>query len=287
LLEDLLTRNDLQHLLLIGAYRDNEVSTTHPLVRKLDAIRQAGAAVQDIVLTPLGRDDLRQLLVDSLHCESECAAPLADLLHEKTTGNPFFAIQFVSTLADEGLLVFDYGEGRWAWDLHRIHAKDYTDNVVELMVGKLNRLPVNAREALKQFACMGNSAEFEMLAMAYEKSIEELDQHLWGAVRTGLIFRSDNSYRFLHDRVQEAAYSMIPQQLRAAAHLRIGMLLAAHTPAAKREEAIFEIVNQLNRGTHLLNSVEDRERVAELNLIAGRRAKVSTAYASALKYLRG
>ena len=122
--------------------------------------------------------------------------------------------------------------------------------------------------------------------MAYEKSIEELHQHLWEAVRTGLIFRSDDSYRFLHDRVQEAAYSMIPQQLRSAAHLRIGMLLAAHTPAAKREEAIFEIVNQLNRGSHLITSVEDRERVAELNLIAGRRAKISTAYDSALKYLR-
>ena len=117
LLEDLLTSNDLQHLLLIGAYRDNEVNATHPLVRKLDAIRQAGAAVQDIVLTPLGRDDLGQLLADSLHCEPERAAPLAELIHEKTTGNPFFAIQFISALADEGLLTFDYGEGRWVWDL--------------------------------------------------------------------------------------------------------------------------------------------------------------------------
>ena len=286
LLEDLLTRDDLRHLFLIGAYRDNEVSATHPLVRKLDAIRLAGAAVEDIVLTPLGQDDLRQLMADSLHCEPERAAPLAGLIHEKTTGNPFFAIQFISTLAEEGLLSFGYSEGRWVWDMNRIHAKGYTDNVVELMVGKLNRLSGNTQEALKQFACMGNSAEFDMLAMAYEKSIEELHQDLWESVRAGLIFRSDASYRFLHDRVQEAAYSMIPQDLRPAAHLRIGMLLAARTPAAKREEAIFEIVNQLNRGSHLLTSVEDRERVAELNLVAGRRAKVSTAYASALKYLR-
>ena len=285
LLEDLLTRDDLRRLLLIGAYRDNEVSATHPLMRKLDAIRQAGAAVEDIVLTPLGQDDLGQLLVDSLHCEPGGAAALANLIHEKTTGNPFFAIQFISTLGEEGLLSFDYGEGRWGWDLNRIHAKGYTDNVVELMVGKLNRLPANTQEALKQFACMGNSAEFDMLAMAYEKSTEELHQNLWEAVRTGLIFRSDDAYRFLHDRVQEAAYSMIPQDLRSAAHLRIGMLLAEHTPAAKREEAIFEIVNQLNRGSQLLISVEDRERVADLNLVAGRRAKISTAYASALKYL--
>ncbi len=285
LLEDLLIQTDLHHLMLIGAYRDNEVNATHPLVRKLDAIRQSGAAVQDIVLTPLRRDDLLQLLVDSLRCETERVDPLATLIHEKTTGNPFFAIQFISALSDEGLLTFDYGAGRWVWDLNRIHAKGYTDNVVELMVGKLNRLPLDTQEALKQFACMGNSAEFDMLAMAYERSIEDLHQHLWEAVRTELIFRSDDSYRFLHDRVQEAAYSMIPQQLRPAAHLRIGMLLAEHTPEAKREEFIFEIVNQLNRGSHLLTSAEDRERVAELNLIAGRRAKVSTAYASALKYL--
>jgi PAS domain S-box-containing protein len=285
LLEDLLTRDDLQHLLLIGAYRDNEVSPTHALMRKLDAIRQAGAAVQDIVLAPLTRDDIGQLLVDSLRCEPRHAAPLAKLIHDKTTGNPFFAIQFLSTLAEEGLLSFDYGQGRWSWDLNRILAKGYTDNVVELMVGKLSRLPPQTRQALQRFACMGNSAEFDMLQMAFQESGEELHEDLWEAVRHGLIFRSEVAYRFLHDRVQEAAYSLIPKELRAEAHLRIGMLLAAHTPEAKREEAIFEIVNQLNRGAHLITSAAERERVAELNLVAGRRAKLSTAYESALKYL--
>jgi PAS domain S-box-containing protein len=286
LLEDLLTRSDLQHLLLIGAYRDNEVSPTHPLMRKLEAIRKAGAAVQDIVLAPLSRDDLCQLLDDSLHCESGHAAPLARLIHDKTSGNPFFAIQFLGTLAEEELLTFDYGEGRWSWDLSRILSKGYTDNVVELMVGKLSRLPLPTQKALQRFACMGNSAEFDMLQMAFQDSFEALHDQLWEAVRNGLIFRSDASYRFLHDRVQEAAYSLIPKDLRAEAHLRIGTLLAAHTPAAKREEAIFEIVNQLNRGSNLIASAEERERVAELNLIAGRRAKNSTAYDSALKYLR-
>jgi PAS domain S-box-containing protein len=286
LLEDLLTRNNLQHLLLIGAYRDNEVDPTHPLVRTLEAIRQAGAAVQDIALTPLSCDDLGKLLVDSLHCQPERAAPLADLIHEKTTGNPFFAIQFISTLADDRLLKFDYRARRWVWDLLRIRAKGFTDNVVELMVEKLKRLPPETQKVLQQFACIGNSAQFEMLRIAYQCSVEDMHDHLLDAVRSGLIFRADNSYGFLHDRVQEAAYSLIPKELRAEAHLRIGMLLAEHTPAEKREEAIFEIVNQLNRGSHLIPSVEDRDRVAELNLIAGRRAKLSTAYDSALKYLR-
>ncbi len=286
LLEDLLTHTDLRHLLLIGAYRDNEVSVTHPLVRKLDAIRQAGAIVQDIVLAPLGRDDLGQLLADSLHGEPERSAPLAELIHEKTTGNPFFAIQFISTLADEGLLTFDYGEGRWLWDLRRIHAKGFTDNVVELMIGKLNRLPIETQKALQQFACMGNSAGFEMLRMVYPGSIEDMHDALWEAVRSGLIFRGDDAYRFLHDRVQEAAYSQIAKGLRAEAHLRIGLLLVEHTPPSKRDEAIFEIVNQLNRGAHLIASSEERERVAALNLSAGKRAKSATAYDAALKYFR-
>ncbi len=285
LMEDLLTRTDVQHLLLIGAYRDNEVDPTHPLMRKLGAMGQAGAVLQNIVLAPLTREDLGQLIADSLHCERERVMPLAQLVHEKTTGNPFFAIQFITALAEEALLTFDYGAARWSWDLNRIHAKGYTDNVVDLMVGKLNRLPVETQKALQQLACMGNSAEFAMLGMIYQDSQEEMHAQLWEAVRTGLVFRAEASYRFLHDRVQEAAYSLIPEELRAEAHLRIGRLLAAHTPPERLEEGIFEIVNQLNRGSHLVTSTEERERVAELNFIAGKRAKISTAYASALRLL--
>jgi len=285
LIEDLLTRPDVQHLMLIGAYRDNEVDPTHPLMRRLEAIRQAGAIVKDIVLAPLAYEELRQLVADSLHCEPERAKPLAQLIHDKTAGNPFFAIQFFSALAEENLLTFDHAGRRWSWDLNRIHAKGYTDNVVDLMVGKLNRLPVETVNALKQLACLGNSAEFARMALVYEESSEELHSDLQEALRTGLVLHSEGAYRFLHDRVQEAAYSLIPEHLRAEAHLRIGRLLAQHTPPEKREELIFEIVNQLNRGAALITSQDEREQLAELNLIAGKRAKASTAYASALNYL--
>jgi predicted ATPase/GAF domain-containing protein len=285
LLEDLLTRPDLQHLLLIGAYRDNEVDPSHPLMRKLEVMRHAGAILQTITLAPLTRDNLERLVADSVHCEPQRAGPLAQLVHDKTAGNPFFAIQFICALTEEALLTFDHSEGRWSWDLNRVHAKGYTDNVVDLIVGKLNRLPVETQKALQQLACLGNSAEFVMLRMVYQDSSEEMHGQLWEAVRAGLIFRSEDSYRFLHDRVQEAAYSLIPQELRAETHLRIGRLLAAHTPSEKQEEGIFDIVNQFNRGSHLIVAVEERERVAELNFVAGRRAKLSTAYASALKYL--
>jgi PAS domain S-box-containing protein len=286
LLEDLLTRSDLQHLMLIGAYRDNEVDAMHPLVRKLEAVKNTGARIlEEITLAPLASEHLSQLIADALRCEPERAAPLAQLVHEKSGGNPFFALQFISALAEEGLLAFDHAAARWSWDLNRINAKGYTDNVVDLMVGKLSRLPVETQAALQQLACLGNTAEITILSIVHRTSEEEIHSDLWEAVLLELIVRLEGVYRFVHDRVQEAAYSLIPADLRAAAHLRIGRLLAAQTPPEKREEQIFEIVNQLNRGTALITARDEREQLAEFNLIAGKRAKSSTAYASALTYL--
>ena len=238
-----------------------------------------------ITLGPLDREDLGRLIADSLHCEPERVTLLAQLVHEKTGGNPFFAIQFISALAEEGLLAFDLAGAQWFWDLSRIRAKGYTDNVVELMVGKLNRLPLETQKALQEFASLGNTTEISTLAIVHGTSEKEIHSDLWEAMRLEFIVRLKGSYRFVHDRVQEAAYSLIPEELRAEAHLRIGRLLAAQTPPEKREESIFEIVNQFNRGAASITSRDEREKLAELNLLAGERAKASTAYASALKYL--
>ena len=284
-LADLLTQADVQRLLVIGAYRDNEVDSAHPLMRKLDAVRKAGAFVQEISLAPLAPEDLGRLIADTLNCAPGDAAPLARLVHEKTSGNPFFAIQFISALAEEGLLRFDHDAARWRWELDRLHVKGYTDNVVDLMVGRLTRLPVATQAALQQLACLGNVAKITMLSVVLGKSEDDVRSDLWDAVRLELVELMEGSYKFIHDRVQEAAYSLIPERLRAEAHLRIGRLLTAHTPAEKREEGIFEIVNQLNRGAALITSRDEREQLAELNLIAGQRAKATTAYASALTYL--
>jgi PAS domain S-box-containing protein len=285
LLGDLLTRPGVRHLMLIGAYRDNEVDAAHPLLRKLETIRKTGARVQEIVLAPLTREDLGRLIADSLHCETDRITPLAQVVHEKTAGNPFFAIQFISALAEQGLLAFDHDEGRWYWDLNRIHAKGYTDNVAELMVEKLIRLPLETRKALREFACLGNSTDISTLSIVQDSSKEKVHADLWEAMRLDLVVRFKGSYKFIHDRVQEAAYSLIPEAERPAAHLRIGRRLAAHTPAEKQEEAIFEIVNQFNRGVALITSQEEREQLAELNLHAGERAKAASAYVSTLKYL--
>ena len=285
LVGDLLTQPEVRHLLLIGAYRDNEVDAAHPLLRKLEAIRQAGARLQEISLAPLARADVRQLIADALRCGRQEAAPLARLVHEKTGGNPFFTIQFLHALDDEGWLRFDHEAGHWQWDLDRIHAKGYTDNVVDLMTGKLTRLPTETQTTLQLLACLGNVADIATLCLIRGTSEQALHADLWAAVRQELILHLEGVYKFVHDRVQEAAYSLIPTDLRAAAHLRIGRVLATHTPPEQREEAIFEIVNQLNRGAALITARDEREQLAELNLMAGKRAKRSTAYASALTYL--
>jgi PAS domain S-box-containing protein len=285
-LEELLSQSDVGQLMLIGAYRDNEVDASHPLMRRLVSIRNTGAIIEEIALEPLTGEDLARLVVDSFHCEPERATPLASLIQQKTAGNPFFAIQFISALVEERLVHFDYGGGRWVWDLSSIQAEGYTQNVVDLMVGKLNRLSPETQKALQLLACIGNSADFAMLKMVYQGSGEEMHDRLWPAVQAGVILRTDHSYKFLHDRVQEAAYSLIPESSRAEVHVGIGRLLLAHTPPEKLDENIFEIVNQFNRGSHLIGSSEERGRLAELNVIAGRRAKVSTAYRSALSYFR-
>jgi PAS domain S-box-containing protein len=286
LIEDLLIRSDLQHLILIGAYRDNEIDAAHPLARKLVSMRSAGANVQEIALAPLASEHLGQLTADALRCPAERAAPLAQLVHGRTGGNPFFAIQFLSALADEGLLRFDHDMAHWSWDLERIHAKGYTDNVVGLMVGKLARLPAETLRAVQQLACVGGSADIAMLSIAFGMSEEQVHADLWEAVRQELVERLKGSYKFVHDRVHEAAYSLIPEPARAPAHLHIGRLLAAQTLPERQQETIFEIVNQLNRGVTLIADRDERERLAAFNLIAGRRAKRAAAYASACTYLR-
>jgi PAS domain S-box-containing protein len=284
LLEDLLTRSDLKHLMLIGAYRDNEVDAAHPLTRRLDAIKTAGGTVKEITLAPLGREHLGPLLADALRCEPERAAPLAQLVLEKTGGNPFFAIQFMFSLAEEGMLAFDHDAARWSWDLDRIHAKRYTDNVVDLMLGKLTRLPAATQTALRQMACLGNIAETAMLSIVLGTSERQVHAALWPSVRQELVEPRAGAYRFVHDRFQEAAYALIPEGERPAAHLQIGRLLAARTAPEAIEENVFEIVSQLNRGAALITAAAERENLAELNLLAGRRAKVATAFAMALAH---
>jgi hypothetical protein len=284
LIEDLLTQSDIRHLVLIGAFRSNEVDSSHALIRRLETIRKAGVPVSEIVLAPLTRIDLSEFATDCFHCEPERAAPLVELIHEKTAGNPFFAIQFISALVDEGLFTFDYRDRQWSWHLTRIQAKGYSDNVVDLMVDKLSRLPIKTQQALQLLACMGNSVKWAILEMVSQQPTEEMDRDLWEASRVGLILRTEQSCQFLHDRIREAAYSLISDDVRAEAHLRIARLLATRVSPEKREETIFDIVNQLNLGVSAATDANAKTQIARFNLQAGLRAKASTAYPSACSY---
>jgi PAS domain S-box-containing protein len=285
LLEDLATQPDVRHLLLVGAYRDNEVGPSHPLMRTLEAIRKAGARVQEIVLCPLGENDIRQLAADAMRCESERVLPLAQLVQEKTGGNPFFAIQFFIELADEGLLAFDPVTRAWQWQIDRIRAKNYADNVVDLMVGKLKRFTGTSQEALKQLACLGNVAPIANLAPVHGTTEAAMHAALWEAVHAGLVFREDGAYRFLHDRIQQAAYSLIADEQRADVHLRIGRALLADMTADELAEHLFDVANQFNRGAARLIDRDEKTQVAAIDLRAGRKAKASAAFESACVYL--
>ncbi len=284
-LKDLFVHGDLRHLLVVGAYRNNEVDASHPLFGTLATIRASGVPTQEIVLQPLASEHLERLVTDALQCAPTRAVPLTRILHQRTAGNPFFALQFLSSLADEGLLSFDHAAGRWSWEINRVQAKGYTENVIELVIGKLSRLPVVTQLVLQRFACIGNTSTPALLEVICEQPFESVRDALSHAVRAGLVIGAEHTYRFLHDRVQEAAYTLIAEQDRATMHLQMARLLLEKTPLEQREESIFDIVSQFNRASHLVITRTEREQVAALNLLAAKRAKASTAYASALAYL--
>ena len=285
LLEQVFTDPDMRHLMLVGAYRDNEVTASHPLMRILELLHRSGQDFREIVLSPLTPDDVGRLVADCLHAKSERVQPLAELVFEKTRGNPFFVIQFVIALEERGLLTFDPKSATWDWDLVRIKGQGFTDNVIDLMAVKLDSLPANTQAAIRLLACLGNAADIATLALVYGKPEKALHTALEDAVRAGLIFRFDTSYAFVHDRVHEAAYELIDQEERPSVHLNVGRTLVSHLSMGEIDDRIFEIVDQFNRGASLIDLPKERERAAELNLRAGKRAKEATAYSSALTYL--
>lgn len=299
LLEVLVTDPDSRSLFVIGAYRDNEVDDSHPLRATLRAAGKAGARVSEITLSPLSRADVGRLVADSLREDSRRVAPLVDLVLEKTDGNPFFVNEFLLSLRDEGLL--SRAQGAWTWDIERIHRRAMTNNVVELMAGKLKRL--DGSRVVELAACVGGVFELSMLAVVNEKSPAETARELWPAVEQGLVLplsegykflltyegdelppeAADVGFKFLHDRVQQAAYSLIAADLRTELHLRIGRLLLDSRP--EPGDLLFDVVGHLNQATALISSPAERLRLAELNLQAGKKAAASTAYAPALAYL--
>ncbi|THD56728.1 AAA family ATPase, partial [Phenylobacterium sp.] len=285
LLEHLATHSDVKGLLLIGAYRTGEVEPSHPLRESIEAIRQSKVEVREIALAPLSIEDIGQFVAEALHCKPQAARPLARLLHERTAGNPFFAVQFLASLALEDLLVFDSDALAWRWDIDRIRAKNYSDNVVGLMTEKLGRLSVATQDALIDLAGLGNTADVATLALVRGQSEDTLQAMVAEAVVAGLIVLQSDAYAFLHDQIQQAAYSLIPEDRRAGFHLRLGRALLDGLSPDALNDRVFDVASQLNRGADELTDPEDMRRVARLNLQAGRKAKESAAHASASAFL--
>lgn len=287
-------------ILVIGAFRDNEVDAAHPLTTMRKELRSTGIQERFINLQPLGLDDIRRLIVDALRCSSEQASPLAEMCFLKTQGNPFFLKQFLQTLYDEGLFKFDTRQGSWAWDVQQIGNQGMTDNVVELMAGKIKKLPEATQEALKIAASIGNTFDLKTLAIVKEQSPSATTRDLWEALLSGLIVTKDDTYEvtwgstldtnvtyhFLHDRVQQAAYALIDEARLESLHLKIGRLLLQNTQHDALDEQLFNIVSQLNLGKSLINDPAERLRLAHLNLKAGKKAKASAAYDGAVCFLR-
>jgi predicted ATPase/signal transduction histidine kinase len=272
----------MHYFFLIGAYRNNEVSPSHPLRLAIDLIQQSHPMISDISLSPLSEADTNELLADTFHCSPEHTKSLTRLIHEKTAGNPFFMVQLLMTLVQQNQIFFDSKDEIWKWEIQRIEALEHSDNVVDWMVEKLKRLPRDSQEALMVGACLGDQFDVETLHFSLQFDPQPL---LKIALEEGLLFQFDSTYRFRHDRVRDAAYSLIPSQHRSQFHLRVGRQLAARLKAPEMSNRLFEIANQFNQGIALISEPSERLQVAEINLRAGKKAKMSGASLSACFYL--
>lgn len=317
LIELLITDSDSEYLLIIGAYRDNEVDVTHPLMQALEQLEKEGARVNNISLQPLEIQYINQLIADTLNCSTEKSKKLAYLVTSKTQGNPFFLTQLLQYLYRENLLLFDHQKNDWQWNLKEIERIGITDNVVDLTIDKITKLDEKTQKVLQLAACIGNQFNLEILSIVNNKSQITTAKKLQPAIEAGLILPLSNDYKipllwsqkeisrntstisdafipkipkyipykFLHDRVQQAAYALIPEDEKKAVHLQVGRLLIRRIKENELEENIFDIVNHLNEGTELIVGHSERDNLAKLNLQASKKAKASTAYKQALRYL--
>lgn len=293
LLNVLMSNKELNYFMCICAYRDNEVNSEHPFIVTVAGIREKGGNVSEIKIGNLGKENAQQLISDSINLPIDATHSLSDLVFDKTHGNAFFVTQFLKNLAEESLLYFDHENRKWKWNIEKINERNITDNVVELLAGKIVFLPEETLEYLKVAACIGNKFDTETLKAGHDQktesinSSEELDavlEALRAALVEGYITPAGHQFRFIHDRIQQAVYSLIPDEEKSAFHYRIGTLLLSRASEKQLENQLFEIVNQLNQGLELIDSEEEKERIADLNLRAGIKAKDSSAFQPSLAY---
>ncbi|MCP4291084.1 MAG: AAA family ATPase, partial [bacterium] len=304
LIEYLLEAPDLGYLCLIGAYRHNEVEAGHPLLSSLEEVEKKRPLCH-LFLEPLAEVHITRLVAETVHCDLETVAPLSALVSAKTRGNPFFVNALLKNLYQEGVFNFLGDEGRWVWDLEKINQMDVTDNVLKFMIGQVRKLPPETQRTLQLAACIGNHFDLQTLALIDELTLTATAEALLPAITEGIIVPlSDQyrlvhlqeqdreeldfgvSYKFQHDRVQQAAYALLTEEEKTTLHLKIARLLQAHTTAEQLEERLIEIVRHFNEGRKLIVDEEERENLSLLNLQASKKAKKSNAYWPAFEYAR-
>ncbi|MHB9148040.1 MAG: protein kinase domain-containing protein [Candidatus Amoebophilus sp.] len=278
----LLQQPNVSHLLWIGAYRDTEVTSSHPALQAIATLQEAFIRVQTLTLTPLSLFSLCQWIADSLQKSLTDIHPLAELIFQKTAGNPFFVKLFLQSLYDEQLLTFA-PQTHWQWDLNKIRQHPATENIITLMTYQIQQLPPATQKALSIASCLGHRLALNTLQVAMADSQDTVYQALQPALNSGIMIQINNELHFAHDRVQEAAYHLLPETTKSHTHLTIGQRLLASS--AGEEGLLFEVLAQFNRGRLLVNEPKERLRIAHLNLKAAQKAKQATAYAAALDYL--
>ena len=302
MIELIMSDDQMQSLLLIGAYRDKEVNSYHPFSNTIERLQEKGATINKITLTPLDIKQTAQLIADSLYRDRESVASLAKLLHSKTAGNPFFINEFLQTIYQENLLAIDRQKHRWQWDIAGIEALGITNNVVELMIERLEKLPEPVKQVLCLAACIGSNFDLHTLSAISEKSPAETFANLLPAIQSQLLKANSNlqataediidstlviqDYKFSHDRFQQAAYTLMDDDRKKAVHLRLGKLLLGNSQEAERAKRIFDIADHFNKGRELISNLLEKEELLVLNLRAGKKAKEATAYATAREYLK-
>jgi len=302
-----------EYLFILGAYRDNEVFPAHPLNLTLEEISKTSANLNIITLAPLTPKEINRLVADTLSCGVDLAEPLAQLVYQKTKGNPFFTNQFLKFLHDNEFIEFNFDLGYWQCDITQIQEQFLANDAVELMTAKLHQLPEATQEMLKLAACIGNPFDLGTLAIVSELSPTQAARSLLAALQEGLVLptsqiykfyleeitsdreesdikTTDSSplpnYKFLHDRVQQAAYGLIPEEKQQEIYLKIGKLLLRSTPEAQKQERIFAIVDALNLAVSIIVDPVLKEELIGLNLLASQQAKIVAAYNTSFKYLQ-
>jgi predicted ATPase/class 3 adenylate cyclase/tRNA A-37 threonylcarbamoyl transferase component Bud32 len=310
LVNRLMTSHELSHLFFIGAYRDNEVDQAHPLSLTLREI-QSKRVVEHLVLQPLSLSATDQLTKDTLLCDASRSGELSQILYEKSAGNPFFTIELLKNLKDREIIYFHAEKGCWNWDIEAVKNINYSDNVIGILVANQSRLDPSTQHVLQLAACIGATFNLKTLSIISESSMEKTGAALLDALKSNMVVPLNENYRFVgidatketnisspilaeinpvykfqHDRIQQAAYSLIDPDQRKALHLSIGRLMWRHASEKELDEKLMDVVRHYNEGRSLITDRDELWSLARLNLAAGVKAKQSSAYDSALDYLK-